>query len=40
MRIPCLPDQREPPSDAAFGGVELTGLEPVTFALPARRSPN
>jgi hypothetical protein len=23
-----------------FGGMELTGLEPVTFALPARRSPN
>ncbi len=30
----------EPPSHAVFGGVELTGLEPVTFALPARRSPN
>jgi hypothetical protein len=25
---------------AGFGEVELTGLEPVTFALPARRSPN
>jgi len=22
------------------GGMEHTGLEPVTFALPARRSPN
>jgi hypothetical protein len=42
MRIPCLvagpdADQREPPSDAVFGGVELTGVEPVTFALPARQ---
>jgi hypothetical protein len=26
--------------NAASRVMELTGLEPVTFALPARRSPN
>jgi hypothetical protein len=32
--------RRRPPSQAAFDPMELRGLEPLTFWLPARRSPS
>ncbi len=33
-------NEKSPAQTELFSGMEDTGLEPVTFALPARRSPS